>query len=452
MAATSEALDIKEILSTEDLPLERLHELRREVHCHVDLRSQTEQILADYGGVARKLSSENKAEVRRGTANWLLGQSEEAVKILEPLRASKEKSYVLGVAYLEAGRAAAAVDQLKEASDADSSDPLVSAAYCEAKIRAGKHEEAGSHVEKLLKKGSARAWYLKGLLADVLGVHPEAMSSYEKALEVEPGYPEALFRQAYIMDLTGEDARALELYEQLRKMRPMHVNTLLNLGVLYEDRGDYDRAAQCYQAVLDYFPNHARAQLYLKDARASLTMFYDEDAARREAKVAQVLAQPVAEISFSPRVRNALQKLGVNSLGDIVHKTEEELLGIPNFGRTSLRELKEFLSSKGLSLASAPGTAGVVMAVDEGGGVAPAEEGGEPVAGAASDEVQKKNLSDLEWSGRIRKVFEKLNLVTIGDLLKKTEKDLLKSKNLGVTSIKEIRKKLGQIGVSMKPE
>ena len=72
--------------------------------------------------------------------------------------------------------------------------------------------------------------------------------------------------------------------------------------------------------------------------------------------------------------------------------------------------------------------------------------------GPVSEETHTKNLSDLEWSGRIRKVYEKLSLVTVGDLLKRTEKDLLKSKNLGVTSIKEIRKKLGQLGVSMKPE
>ncbi|MBI3856174.1 MAG: RNA polymerase subunit alpha domain protein, partial [Planctomycetes bacterium] len=102
--------------------------------------------------------------------------------------------------------------------------------------------------------------------------------------------------------------------------------------------------------MIDYFPGHGRAQLYLKDAQASLTMFYDEDAARREAKVAQILGQPVAEISFSPRVRTALQKLGVTSLADLVSRSEEDLLQIPNFGRTSLRELKEFLSSKGLSL------------------------------------------------------------------------------------------------------
>ena len=72
--------------------------------------------------------------------------------------------------------------------------------------------------------------------------------------------------------------------------------------------------------------------------------------------------------------------------------------------------------------------------------------------GPVSEETLKKNLSDFEWSGRIRKVYEKMGVVTVGDLMKRTEKDLLKSKNLGVTSIKEIRKKLGQLGVSMKPE
>jgi DNA-directed RNA polymerase subunit alpha len=448
MVAASDSLDIKEALSAEDINLDRLHELRKEVHCHVDLRSQVEAMVAEFGSLAKKFSSENKAEVRRGTALWLIGRSEEAIEALKSARASKEKSYVLGVAYLESDRPADALEQLKEANSADSSDPLISSAFCEAKIRAGQYEDAESHVDRLIKKqATGRALYLKGLLADFQGFHDQALEAYEKSLEAEPGHPESLFRLAYIMDLAGDDARALEIYEQLRKLRPMHVNTMMNLGVLYEDRGEYDRAEQCYQSVLDYFPNHPRAQLYLKDAKASTTMFYDEDAARREAKVQQILGQPVAEVSFSPRVRNALQKLGVNSLGDLVQKSEDDLLAIPNFGRTSLRELKEFLSSKGLSLATASGPGGLVAPPEE--GMAPAAE---VATGPVSEETLKKNLSDFEWSGRIRKVFEKLGVVTISDLLGKTEKDLLKSKNLGVTSIKEIRKKLGQLGVQMKPE
>jgi DNA-directed RNA polymerase subunit alpha len=446
MSASAGGLDVKEVLCTEDLALERLHEVRREVHCHVDLRTQVEEALADFAPVAKKLSSDNKVEVRKGTSFWLIGRSEDAIKVLEPARTSKERSYVLGMSYLEASRPKDALAALKEANDADSADQLVSAAYCEAKIRAGEYEAAESHVERLVKKDSAQGWYLKGLLADLQGWHDDAMKAYEKALELEPGHAASLFRLAYIMDLEGEDAKALEIYEQLRKLRPTHLNTMMNLGVIYEDRGEFERAAQCYQTVLDYFPNHPRAQLYMRDARASLVMFYDEDAARREAKMAQVLAQPVAEVSFSPRVRNALQKLGVNTLGDLVMKSEEDLLSIPNFGRTSLKELKEFMAGKGLSLATGAGPGTVTL----GGESAPVPAG---ESGAApSPEALQKNLSDFEWSGRIRKVFEKLSLVTLGDLLSRTEKDLLKSKNLGVTSIKEIRKKLGQLGVSMRPE
>jgi DNA-directed RNA polymerase subunit alpha len=447
MAATREILDLKEVLSAEDMALDKLHELRREVNCHVDLRSQVEELVADFGPVARKLSSDNKVEVRKGSALWLLGRDEEAVKVLAPARTSKERSYVLGASYLELGRAQDALGPLKEAHEADSSDMVASAAYCEAKIRAGKYEEAEAHADRLVKKETgAEAYYLQGLLADFQGYHDEALKAYEKALELEPGHAKSLFRLAYIMDLSGEDARALEYYEQLRKMRPMHVNTMMNLGTLYEDRGDYERATQCYQTVLDYYPAHARARLFLGDAQSALTMYYDEDAARREAKLQQVLAQPVAEVSFSPRVRNALQKLGVNTLGDLVAKSEEELLGIPNFGRTSLRELKEFLSAKGLTMTSAGGPGGIVEEAAVEGGEAPA------AGGPVSPEVQQKNLSDIEWSGRIRKVFEKMGVVTVGDLLKRTEKDLLKSKNLGVTSIKEIRKKLGQYGVAMQEE
>src|SRR5678815_4312498 len=136
MAEAATTLDLKEVLTTEDLSTDRLHEVRREVHSHVDLRSQLEELLAEFGPKVAK---------------WLLGQSEDAIKFLEPARASKEKSYVLGVSYLEAGRPHDALVALKEASDADSSDPHISAAYCEAKIRAGKYDEAETHVDKLLK-------------------------------------------------------------------------------------------------------------------------------------------------------------------------------------------------------------------------------------------------------------------------------------------------------------
>ena len=90
MADAATALDLKGILTTEDLSPDKLHEVRREVHCHVDVRSQLDELLADFGTkVAKSMSSDNKADVRKGTALWMLGKSEEAIKLLEPARAGK---------------------------------------------------------------------------------------------------------------------------------------------------------------------------------------------------------------------------------------------------------------------------------------------------------------------------------------------------------------------------
>jgi len=435
MPTAEDTASLKDVFSTEDLPIVRIVDLRRTVHTSIERRDELETLLESAADVTKKLSSENKAETRRATMLWVLGRVEDAVPILEKARGSKEKSYLLGVSYLDLGRAQDAVAQLKDALDADSGDACIVASYAEALVRAGQYEDAEKQLERAGKKfdGNAEVLYARGLWHDMQGFRTKAIEAYEAAMEAEPGHARSLFRLAYTCDLLGDDARAMELYEQLRKMRPLHVNTMLNLGVIYEDRGEFDKAADCFRSVLDYFPTHARAQLYHRDATASLNMYYDEDAARRELKVIQVLSQPLAEMQFSQRVRSGLQNLGCKTIGDLAAKSEDEFLEIPNFGKTSLKEIKDFLASKGLSLST----------------------GGKPAAPAPAapvGNVEGKQLTDFEWSGRIRKIFERFNIMTVGDLLKRSESELLASKNLGITSIKEIRRKLGTLGVAMRPE
>ncbi|MCC6227523.1 MAG: RNA polymerase subunit alpha domain protein, partial [Microthrixaceae bacterium] len=50
------------------------------------------------------------------------------------------------------------------------------------------------------------------------------------------------------------------------------------------------------------------------------------------------------------RARKALALLGVQTIGDLCLKTEAELMGVKNFGTTSLLEIKNKLSDMGLSL------------------------------------------------------------------------------------------------------
>ena len=434
MPTTEEALDVAEILFAADVEPSSIFELRRYVHCHIDRRTELETLISDWD--PNKFSNENKAETRRGIALWVLGKVEEAIPVLEEARQSREKSLFLGLSYLDVDRKSDALEPLKEAHSAEPSDLKGILAYAEARMKTGDLKGGGGMLDRLAKKheDDADVHYLRGLCHDFQGERNEAMDAYDRALVQEPGHPRALFRLAYIHDLRGEDATAMEYYQQLRKLRPVHVNTMINLGVLYEDRGEYERAVECYRSILDYFPNHSRARQYYMDVVAALNMYYDEDAARREAKLQQLLAQPVTDISFSPRVRNALEKLGIETLGDLCKKSEDDLLTIPNFGKTSLREVRECLTSKGLNISA---------------GEAP---GGFPAAAAMAPDMLTRPLTDLEWSGRLAKIFETLKWKTIGDIMQRSEKELLLLKNFGPTSVEEISKALESLGVSLRAE
>ncbi len=64
----------------------------------------------------------------------------------------------------------------------------------------------------------------------------------------------------------------------------------------------------------------------------------------------EVLQKTVADLELSVRSRKALQRLNINTLGDLAARTEAELLGCKNFGQTSLNEIKQQLASFGMGL------------------------------------------------------------------------------------------------------
>ena len=62
------------------------------------------------------------------------------------------------------------------------------------------------------------------------------------------------------------------------------------------------------------------------------------------------LYRSVEELELSVRSANCLRTAGIKLIGELVQKTEQELLKTKNFGRKSLNEIKEILASMGLSL------------------------------------------------------------------------------------------------------
>ncbi len=63
-----------------------------------------------------------------------------------------------------------------------------------------------------------------------------------------------------------------------------------------------------------------------------------------------VLNKGVNDLELSVRSRKALQRLGVTTVGELATRTEAELLGVKNFGQTSLSEIKQRLFDLGLGL------------------------------------------------------------------------------------------------------
>ncbi|SFJ26267.1 DNA-directed RNA polymerase subunit alpha [Sphingomonas sp. NFR04] len=75
-----------------------------------------------------------------------------------------------------------------------------------------------------------------------------------------------------------------------------------------------------------------------------------EGAAGDAAQINRYLLKKVDELELSVRSANCLKNDNIIYIGDLVQKTEAEMLRTPNFGRKSLNEIKEVLSSMGLRL------------------------------------------------------------------------------------------------------
>jgi DNA-directed RNA polymerase subunit alpha len=70
----------------------------------------------------------------------------------------------------------------------------------------------------------------------------------------------------------------------------------------------------------------------------------------RSSTVDPMLMRPVDDLELTVRSANCLKAENIYYIGDLIQRTENELLKTPNLGRKSLNEIKDVLAARGLSL------------------------------------------------------------------------------------------------------
>ncbi|MCU0914023.1 MAG: tetratricopeptide repeat protein [Planctomycetes bacterium] len=423
-------------LFREQLPsMDELRTLSHLVHCS----ESNQQRFAEQ--VEQHLSKTSPLTLlETGIGLFILGRDTEAVVKLQKGQDCREKFMYLAFAQRRLRRFDEALQSLQRAKDAGAEALNVSLERVATYRYAGNMEAAAKEIRTCANFANVSAEYHYQLarLQEVQGEYDKAIENCKTALQLAPNHQRALFHLAYRYDLSGFEDEAIEHYKKVVATSPTYVSALLNLAVLYEDRGEFEKASACVDKVLEAHPNHPRANLFHRDVESSKTMFYDEEREKKKSRKNQILETPISDFELSVRSRNCLRKMNLRTLGDLLNITEAELLSYKNFGETSLREIKAVLEQKGLHLGQAL----------EDKQLQPDEP--EPQGSPEDRGLLNKSVDDLQLSVRARKCLQKLNIRTLGELVRTTDAELLGCKNFGVTSLNEIKRMLSGFGLSLR--
>ena len=134
----------------------------------------------------------------------------------------------------------------------------------------------------------------------------------------------------------------------LRKMNIETIGDLLNITEVellsYKNFGE--TSLREIKIILE--AKGLRLGMALEEKQLASAEVSDQGATEDE----ELVSKSVDDLQLSVRARKCLQKLNIRILGDLTRRTEAELLGVKNFGVTSLNEIKKAINSIGLSLRS----------------------------------------------------------------------------------------------------
>lgn len=274
---------------------------------------------------------------------------------------------------LAAGQIETAIDRLDEAHELDHENEEVMFKLAYLLDLRGSDERAIEIYEILADRRPVREGVLLNLsiLYEDSGRYDDAEMCLDRLLSVNPNHPRGRLYQKDV------DSSLSMMFDEDNEKRTEKRNALLETPVT-----DFElsvRARNCLkkmnirtlgdllkitEAELLGYKNFGetsleeiRTMLTNKGLRLGQALEEQQSQARKDllktvaANVPEhILMKNVNELELSVRSRKALQRLGINTVGELATRTEAELLGVKNFGQTSLLEIKQRLTEMGLSL------------------------------------------------------------------------------------------------------
>jgi DNA-directed RNA polymerase subunit alpha len=238
--------------------------------------------------------------------------------------------------------------------------------------RLGNDDEAKSCYERSLKRYPATVGALLnlGLLYEDEDDLANAQRCYKRILEAFPNHARA---RLFLKDSTAAsdlkmDEQDLKSRDRLDQVMSLPVtdfelsvrsrNCLQKMGIM--TLGDLARTSETELLESKNFGETSLVEIKEMLASKGLSLgqlaaavVAEEPAGEAEAPSAdeqEIYSLPITELNLSVRARKCTTKLGIATIGELVRRTGEDLMECKNFGVTSLNEVREKLSERGLKL------------------------------------------------------------------------------------------------------
>ena len=152
-----------------------------------------------------------------------------------------------------------------------------------------------------------------------------------------------------------EETRSIGRLQLDATFSPIHRVSYVVESARVEQRTDLDKLVLDLETngTLDPEEGIRRAATILQQQLAvfvDLESDSESESVAEEDEVDPILLRPVDDLELTVRSANCLKAENIYYIGDLVQRTEVELLKTPNLGKKSLTEIKDVLASRGLSL------------------------------------------------------------------------------------------------------